>query len=33
MVKSLAEEEFLKKDTDYVAYMQKVKYRWLPFIL
>jgi protein-S-isoprenylcysteine O-methyltransferase Ste14 len=32
MVKSLAEEAFLKKDTDYVAYMQKVRYRWLPFI-
>ncbi len=32
MVKSLAEEEFLKKDTDYLAYMQKVRYRWLPFI-
>ncbi|HEY8101088.1 MAG TPA: methyltransferase [Burkholderiaceae bacterium] len=32
MLKSLAEEEFLKKDTDYVAYMQKVRYRWLPFI-
>lgn len=32
MVKSLAEEEFLKKDTDYVAYMQKVPYRWVPFV-
>lgn len=33
MVKSLAEEAFLKKDTDYVAYMQKVRYRWLPRIV
>lgn len=33
MLKSLAEEEFLKKDTDYVAYMQKVKYRWIPYVL
>ncbi len=32
MVKSLAEEAFLKKDTDYLAYMQKVRHRWLPFI-
>jgi protein-S-isoprenylcysteine O-methyltransferase Ste14 len=32
MLKSLAEEAFLKKDTDYAAYMQKVRYRWLPFI-
>lgn len=33
MLKSLAEEAFLKKDTDYVAYMQKVRYRWIPFLL
>ena len=33
MLKSLAEEEFLKKDTDYVAYMQKVRYRWIPYVL
>lgn len=33
MVKSLAEEAFLKKDTDYVAYMQKVRYRWIPFVI
>lgn len=33
MVKSLAEEAFLKKDTDYVAYMQKVRYRWIPFVV
>lgn len=33
MVKSLAEEEFLKKDTNYVAYMQKVRHRWIPFVL
>ncbi len=33
MVKSLAEEEFLKKDTDYLAYMQKVRYRWIPFVV
>lgn len=32
IVKSLIEEEFLKKDTDYVAYMQKVRYRWVPFV-
>lgn len=31
--KSLAEEAFLKKDTDYVAYMQKVRYRWIPFVV
>jgi len=33
MVKSLAEEEFLKKDAFYQAYMQKVRYRWIPFIV
>lgn len=33
MFKSLAEEAFLKKDTDYVAYMQKVRYRWIPFVI
>lgn len=33
MVKSLAEEEFLKKDTDYLAYMRKVRYRWIPFVV
>ncbi|WP_416136228.1 methyltransferase family protein [Aquabacterium sp. A7-Y] len=32
MVKSLIEEAFLKKDTDYVTYMQKVRYRWVPFV-
>jgi protein-S-isoprenylcysteine O-methyltransferase Ste14 len=32
IVKSLIEEDFLKKDTDYVSYMKKVRYRWLPFI-
>lgn len=31
--KSLAEEAFLKKDTDYLAYMQKVRYRWIPFVV
>lgn len=31
--KSLAEEAFLKKDTDYVEYMQKVRYRWIPYIV
>ncbi len=33
MFKSLAEEKFLKKDPEYREYMQKVRYRWIPFVI
>ena len=32
-VKSLVEEDFLRDDPEYVAYMQKVRARWIPFVI
>ncbi len=32
MIKSFVEENFLKSDPQYAAYMQKVRYRWFPGI-
>ncbi len=32
-VKSLVEEDFLRDDPQYVAYMQKVRARWIPFVI
>jgi protein-S-isoprenylcysteine O-methyltransferase Ste14 len=31
-IKSVVEERFLAQDAEYAAYMQKVRYRWLPGI-
>lgn len=32
-VKSLVEEDFLREDPQYAAYMQKVRARWIPFVI
>ena len=32
-VKSMVEENFLRADPQYAAYMQKVRARWIPFLL
>jgi len=32
-VKSLVEEDFLRADPQYAAYMRKVRVRWIPFVL
>jgi len=32
-VKSLVEEDFLRADPQYAAYMQKVRTRWIPFVI
>ena len=32
-IKSLVEESFLRRDLEYAAYMQKVRARWIPFVL
>ena len=32
-VKSLVEEDFLRADPQYTAYMQKVRARWIPFVI
>ena len=32
-VKSLVEEDFLRADPQYAAYMQKVRARWIPFLI
>jgi protein-S-isoprenylcysteine O-methyltransferase Ste14 len=32
-VKSLVEEDFLRDDPQYAAYMQKVRARWIPFVI
>jgi protein-S-isoprenylcysteine O-methyltransferase Ste14 len=32
-VKSLVEEDFLRTDPQYAAYMQKVRARWIPFLI
>src|SRR6266568_3482189 len=32
-VKSLVEEDFLRADAQYAAYMQKVRARWIPFLI
>ena len=32
-IKSLVEENFLRADPQYAAYMQKVRTRWIPFVL
>jgi len=31
--KSLVEEDFLRHDSQYAAYMQKVRARWIPYVL
>jgi len=33
MIKSVVEERFLSADPQYAAYLQKVKNRWIPFVL
>lgn len=33
MIKSVVEERFLSVDPQYAAYLQKVRYRWIPFIV
>jgi protein-S-isoprenylcysteine O-methyltransferase Ste14 len=33
VVKSFVEEEFLRADPQYASYMQKVRARWVPFVL
>lgn len=33
VIKSLAEERFLRHDPDYAAYMLRVRRRWLPFVI
>ena len=32
-VKSMVEEDFLRDDPQYAAYMQKVRARWIPFVI
>jgi len=32
-VKSLVEEDFLRHDPQYAAYMQRVRARWIPFVI
>jgi len=32
-IKSLVEEDFLRHDSQYAAYMQRVKARWIPFVI
>jgi protein-S-isoprenylcysteine O-methyltransferase Ste14 len=32
-VKSLVEEDFLRDDPQYAAYMQRVRARWIPFVI
>ena len=32
-IKSLVEEEFLRHDPQYAAYMQRVRSRWIPFVI
>jgi protein-S-isoprenylcysteine O-methyltransferase Ste14 len=32
-IKSLVEESFLRQDPDYAAYMRRVRYRWIPFVV
>src|SRR5262249_39367001 len=32
-VKSLVEEDFLRHDPQYAAYMQRVRARWVPFLI
>jgi protein-S-isoprenylcysteine O-methyltransferase Ste14 len=32
-VKSLVEEDFLRSDSQYAAYMRKVRARWIPFVV
>jgi protein-S-isoprenylcysteine O-methyltransferase Ste14 len=32
-VKSLVEEDFLRADSQYAAYMRKVRARWIPFLV
>jgi len=32
-VKSLVEEDFLRADPQYAAYMQRVRARWIPFVI
>ena len=32
-IKSLVEEDFLRADPEYAAYMQKVRARWIPFVV
>jgi protein-S-isoprenylcysteine O-methyltransferase Ste14 len=33
VLKSFVEEDFLRMDPEYAAYMQKVRARWIPFVL
>ena len=32
-IKSLVEEDFLRADPQYAAYMQRVRARWIPFLV
>jgi protein-S-isoprenylcysteine O-methyltransferase Ste14 len=32
-VKSLVEEDFLRADPQYAAYMKRVRARWIPFLV
>jgi len=32
-VKSLVEEDFLRSDPEYAAYMRTVRARWIPFLV
>jgi hypothetical protein len=32
-IKSLVEEHFLRHDPRYAAYMQRVRVRWIPFVI
>jgi protein-S-isoprenylcysteine O-methyltransferase Ste14 len=33
LLKSMVEERFLREDPQYAAYMQKVRFRWIPFVI
>jgi protein-S-isoprenylcysteine O-methyltransferase Ste14 len=32
-IKSLVEEDFLRQDSQYAAYMQRVRARWIPYVI
>jgi protein-S-isoprenylcysteine O-methyltransferase Ste14 len=33
LLKSVVEENFLKSDPEYAAYMKRVRARWIPFVV
>jgi protein-S-isoprenylcysteine O-methyltransferase Ste14 len=33
LIKSIVEENFLRADPQYAAYLQRVRARWIPFVV